>query len=83
MGSMPGSIPIECSEVGHLMNVGKKKLEGVEVRIECDRLNGSVFPVAEVSQLGISWGLYKKIERIFFPKLNAVGDCIIWEMFLE
>jgi hypothetical protein len=83
MGSVSSPKAIKGSEVCHLMNVGKKKLVGVEVRVERDRLNGSVFSVAEVSQLGISWWFYKKIERTFFPKLNAVGDCVFWEVFLE
>jgi hypothetical protein len=58
-------------------------LIGVEVRVERDGLNGLAFSVAEVSQFGISWWFYKKIERTNLPKLNAVGDCVFGEMFLE
>ena len=65
------------------MNVGKKKLEGVEVRVERDCLNGLVFSVPKISQLGISRRFYKKMKRSFFPKLKAIGDCTFWKMLLE
>lgn len=83
MGSMRSSKASESSEVCYLMNECQQELVGIEVRVERDRLDGSVFSVAEVSQLGISRRLYKKIERDLFPKLNAIGNCAFGEMLLE
>jgi len=55
----------------------------VEVRVEGDGLDRSILSVAEISKLGITWRFYKKMEGAFFPKLNAVGDCVFGEMLLE
>jgi hypothetical protein len=61
-------------EMCHFMNIGKQKLKWVQIGIDGDSLDFSVFSVAEITQLGCPWSKYSKMEGSALPKAKAIGN---------
>jgi hypothetical protein len=56
------------------VNIGKQKLKWVQIGIDGDGLDFSVFSVSEITQFGGSGSKYSKMEGSALPKAKAIGN---------
>lgn len=65
----------------NLMNIGDQKLIWIERTVDGDGLSGTVSSPAKIPEFGFaSWG-DGKVEPVFDPKVQAVGNAVLREMF--
>jgi hypothetical protein len=61
--------------VGHLVNIGDQKLEGVKVVIDGNGLDFLVAAIPEISEFGLSGFCDIKVEGKLLPQLKAIFRC--------